>query len=103
MKTIQRIKTHPGEILREEFLIPLNISAHALSIAIQVPASRISEIVKERRAITADTALRLAKYLGTSPQFWINAQTGYDLSVIATEKSKEIEHIIPHDSSLALA
>lgn len=103
MKIIQRVTTHPGEILREEFLIPLGISAHRLSIELRVPATRISEITKERRAVTVDTALRLAKYFGTSPQFWINAQTAYDLSMVAMEKSKEIEHIIPHDSNLALA
>lgn len=102
MKTIQRITTHPGEVLREEFLIPLSISAHSLSMAIQVPASRISEIIKERRTVTADTALRLSKYFGTSAEFWTNLQTSYNLSVVAMEKKKEIEHIIPYNSNLLL-
>lgn len=70
---------HPGEILREEFIIPLGMSAHALALELRVPAPRINEIVRERRGITPDTALRLARYLGTTPQFWMNLQTSYDL------------------------
>ena len=70
---------HPGEILREEFIMPLGMSAHALALELRVPAPRINEIVRERRGITPDTALRLARYLGTTPQFWMNLQTSYDL------------------------
>ena len=70
---------HPGEILREEFLIPLGMSAHALAMELKVPAPRINDIVRERRAITPDTALRLSRYFGTTPQFWMNLQTSYDL------------------------
>lgn len=70
---------HPGEILREEFLVPLNMSAHALALELKVPAPRINDIVRERRAITPDTALRLARYFGNTPQFWMNLQTSYDL------------------------
>ncbi len=70
---------HPGEVLREEFLIPLGMSAHALALELKVPAPRINEIVRERRAVTPDTALRLARYFGTTPQFWMNLQTSYDL------------------------
>lgn len=70
---------HPGEVLREEFIIPLGMSAHALAMELRVPAPRINEIVRERRAITPDTALRLARYFGTTPQFWMNLQTSYDL------------------------
>ncbi len=70
---------HPGEILREEFLIPLGLTAHALAMAIQVPAPRINDIVRERRAVSADTALRLARYFGTSPEFWMGLQSDYDL------------------------
>jgi addiction module HigA family antidote len=77
---------HPGEILREEFLVPLGLSAHALAMALKVPAPRINDIVRERRAITPDTALRLARYLGTTAQFWLNLQTSYDLKI--TEKAK---------------
>ena len=70
---------HPGEILREEFMIPLGLSANALAIALRVPAPRINDIVRERRAISADTALRLARYFGTTAQFWLNLQSTYDL------------------------
>ena len=76
---------HPGEILREEFLVPLALSAHALAMELKVPAPRINDIVRERRAITPDTALRLARYLGTTAQFWLNLQTSYDLKI--TEKA----------------
>jgi addiction module HigA family antidote len=72
---------HPGEVLREEFIIPLGISAHALALELRVPAPRINEIVRERRAVTPDTALRLARYLGTTPQFWMNLQISYDLKI----------------------
>jgi len=70
---------HPGEILREEFLVPLGLSANALSKSLSVPVTRINDIVRERRGITGDTALRLARYFGTTPQFWINLQAAYDL------------------------
>ena len=70
---------HPGEILREEFLLPMQLSAHALAMAIAVPAPRINDIARERRAVTADTALRLARYFGTSAEFWMGLQTDYDL------------------------
>ncbi|MEO0034143.1 MAG: hypothetical protein RLZZ501_166 [Pseudomonadota bacterium] len=80
-----RVRTHPGEILREEFLTPLGISAHRLALELRVPATRISDILRERRAVTADTALRLARYFGTSAQFWINLQTAYDLSKTEAE------------------
>ncbi|MEE9911326.1 MAG: HigA family addiction module antidote protein [Deltaproteobacteria bacterium] len=76
---------HPGEILREEFLVPLGLTAHALSMELKVPAPRINDIVRERRAITPDTALRLARYLGTTAEFWLNLQTNYDLKI--TEKN----------------
>jgi addiction module HigA family antidote len=69
---------HPGEVLREEFLIPLGMSAHALAMALQVPAPRINDIVRERRAVTADTALRLARFFGNSVEFWMGLQTDYD-------------------------
>jgi addiction module HigA family antidote len=76
---------HPGEILREEFLVPLELNAHALAMELKVPAPRINDIVRERRAITPDTALRLARYFGTTAQFWLNLQTSYDLKI--TEQS----------------
>jgi antitoxin HigA-1 len=72
---------HPGEVLLEEFLVPLEISQNKLAIAISVPARRINEIVLAKRSITADTALRLAKFFGNSPQFWLGLQTDYDLDI----------------------
>lgn len=81
---------HPGEILREEYLEPLGMSASALATALRVPAPRINDVARERRAITVDTALRLARYFNTTPQFWLNLQTAYDLKM-AQEKQAEIE------------
>ena len=70
---------HPGEMLREEFMKPLGLSANALAIALRVPVTRISEIVRERRGITADTALRLARYFNMTPEFWMRLQMDFDL------------------------
>ena len=75
-----RVRTHPGEVLREEYLKPLGISARALAEIIGVPANRLTEIVRERRSVTADTAIRLAKYFDTDALFWINLQVAHDLS-----------------------
>jgi addiction module HigA family antidote len=72
---------HPGEVLREEFLRPMGISGCRLAEALKVPANRITSIVNESRAVTADTALRLARYLGTTPEFWMNLQKTYELRV----------------------
>ena len=72
---------HPGEILLEEFLVPLRLSQYRLAKGLSVPARRINEIVHGARAITADTALRLARFFGTSERFWLNLQTAYDLDV----------------------
>ncbi|ADV83788.1 HigA family addiction module antitoxin [Terriglobus saanensis] len=72
---------HPGSILREDFLVPLNLSANALSIALRVPSTRITEIVAERRGITADTAYRLAAYFGGPASFWMNLQANYELAI----------------------
>jgi antitoxin HigA-1 len=84
---------HPGEILREEFLIPLGMSAHALALELKVPAPRINDIVSERRAITPDTALRLARYFGNTPQFWLNLQTSYDLKIAERKISAKIDRL----------
>jgi addiction module HigA family antidote len=73
---------HPGEILREEFLTPLEMTPHALAVALHVPASRINDIVLGRRALSADTAARLGRYFGTSAEFWLNLQTAYELRTI---------------------
>ena len=78
-KTLEPV--HPGEILLEEFLVPLELTQYRLSKDISVPPRRINEIVHGKRAVTADTALRLARYFGTSERFWLNLQTGYDLDV----------------------
>lgn len=88
-----RIRTTPGEILREEFMVPLGISANALSIDLGVPATRIGDILRAEkpRAVSADTAMRLGRYLGTSPEFWLNLQTNYELSLAAVERGAEIE------------
>ena len=75
-----RVRTHPGEILREEYLIPLGMSARALAKALGVPANRLTEIMRGERDISADTAIRLGRYFGTDPRFWLNLQTAYDLS-----------------------
>lgn len=75
-----RVTSHPGEILREEYLVPLGLSARELAIAIDVPANRITELVRGRRGITADTALRLGRFFKTTPNLWLNLQTAHDLS-----------------------
>lgn len=90
-----RTKTHPGEVLLEEFLKPMNISAHALALAISVPPTRVSEIVHQRRAVTADTAARLSRYFGTSAAFWLNLQSAYDLSVVEQERQEDLLRIRP--------
>lgn len=88
---------HPGEILNEDFLEPMGISVYALANALHVPRSRVNDIVRGRRAVTADTALRLARYFGTSPEFWINLQAHYDLKVAKDSSRRRIEkEIEPH-------
>ena len=86
---------HPGEILAEEFLLPLEMSARALAAAIEVTPARVSDIIAGRRGITADTALRLGRYFGTSAQLWLNLQTNYDLEIASRELAEAIEHIRP--------
>lgn len=92
---------HPGEILREEFLVPLNLSANALAIALGVPAPRINDIARERRGITADTALRLARYFGTSAEFWMGLQADYDLRIAATAANDALARIRRMEPSTA--
>jgi antitoxin HigA-1 len=82
---------HPGEVLLEEFLSPMGISQHHLAMKIGVPARRINEIVLGKRRITADTALRLARYFGTSAKFWLGLQMDYDLDVAADELGQRLE------------
>jgi addiction module HigA family antidote len=78
-----RLRTHPGEILKEEFIVPLGLSARAVAASVGVPPNRITDILRGRRGVSADTAHRLAALLGTSPEFWINLQVAYDLSQAA--------------------
>jgi addiction module HigA family antidote len=88
---------HPGEILREEYLEPLGISAHRLSRDLRVPATRIHEIINERRGITPDTALRLARYFGGDARSWINLQADYELKITIRNVAKDIEREVhPH-------
>jgi addiction module HigA family antidote len=92
MKTNKLPPIHPGEILREEFMLPRGLSQNALARALHVPPRRINEIVLEKRGITADTALRLARYFGTSAEMWAGLQSDYDLRLARLEKARIIEH-----------
>lgn len=83
---------HPGEVLREDFLKPYKMSMNKLALELRVPCTRISDIVAERRAITPETALRLARFFRTSPQFWMNLQVQYDLDVAEDKNLARIEH-----------
>ena len=85
---------HPGEVLREDYLKPLGMSANALSVALQVPASRINDIVLERRGVTVDTALRLVRYFGGDAQSWMNLQTAYEVKVAQKALARKIEREI---------
>jgi addiction module HigA family antidote len=85
---MKRVSTHPGEMLDEEFLKPLNMSARSLAKEIGVPANRLTELIAERRGMTADTAIRLARYFGGSAEFWMNLQSMYDLTKAVVEKRK---------------
>jgi len=85
-----RIRTSPGEILLEEFMKPLGLSGNELARQIKVPANRINDIVRGRRQLSADTALRLARYFGTTARFWLNAQSAHDLSRAEAEIGKTI-------------
>ena len=89
-KQIQRKALHPGEILREQFMADFGVSINRLARDLRVPPTRVGEIVNERRAISPDTALRLARYFGTTPEFWMNLQSAYDLDV-ARASMRQIE------------
>jgi len=92
---------HPGEILNEEFLVPFNLSAYKLAKETLMPQTRISEILKGKRRITADTALRLSKYFGTSAKFWLGLQNDYDLEEERINKKDELQQIKPNPESAA--
>lgn len=96
MQAIERVSTHPGEMLREEFMRPLNISAEALAAAIKVPVGLVTDIAGERSGITSDTAARLSRFFGTSGRFWLNLQSEYDLSVTCRERAAELASIVPY-------
>ncbi len=86
---------HPGEILQEEFLIPLDITAYRLAKEIHVPQTRISSIIKGERSISVDTAIRLSKFFGNSVKFWLSLQTDYDIEEILIKKGRELDSIKP--------
>src|SRR6266567_4356019 len=88
-------RIHPGEILKEEFLKPMKMSVYRLAKEIRVPAPRVNDIVLQKRGITVDTARRLAKFFGTSEQFWLALQAAYKVSVIKSERQDEIDRIRP--------
>jgi addiction module HigA family antidote len=91
MKKLKNI--HPGDILKEEFLMPLGITAYRLCMDIGVPQTRISEILKGNRSITADTALRLSKYFGNTPNFWLGLQNDFDIEVALLQKGSDLKLI----------
>ena len=99
MKKLRNI--HPGQILKEEFLIPLNISAYKLSKDLGIPQTRTSEILKGNRRITADTALRLSQYFGTTAKFWLGLQNDFDIEEEKSIKSKEFKSIKKFENNAA--
>ena|SRR5579859_5739920 len=102
MSVGKRLKNvHPGEVLREEFLHPLHISAYRLAKDTAIPQTRLSEILKGNRRITANTALRLSKYFGTTPKFWLGLQDDYDLEEERAIKGQDLDNIRHYSSDLA--
>ena len=99
MKKLPNI--HPGEVLKEQFLIPLNISAYRLSKDLGIPQTRISEILKGNRRITADTALRLSHYFGNTAKFWLGLQDDYDIEEESLMKAKELDSIRKFENNAA--
>jgi addiction module HigA family antidote len=101
-KSLKRLPPiHPGEILRAEFMEPLQLSMNRLALDLHVPVTRIAEIVHERRGITPDTALRLARYFHTSARFWLNLQSAFDLEVAEDELSRNIEREVQPNPAIA--
>ncbi|MFT0861015.1 HigA family addiction module antitoxin [Ancylobacter sp. G4_0304] len=89
---------HPGEFLREEYLIPLNMSAGKLAKALDLPRTRIERIVREEIGISTDTALRLGRFFSTTPNFWLNFQQAYDVETESAKLARAIDHITPYDT-----
>ena len=92
---------HPGEIIKEEYLEPLNMSVNALAIALRIPAPRINDVVRQKRGVSIDTALRLARYFNTTAQFWMNLQINYDLKIARQNMVKIKDEIIPLQTTTA--
>ena len=92
---------HPGEIIKEEYLEPLGMSSNALAIALRVPASRINDVVRQKRGVSIDTALRLARYFNTTAQFWLNLQNSYDLKMARQNITRIEDEIIPLQTAVA--
>jgi len=86
---------HPGEILKKEYLEPLGMSVNALATALRVPAPRVNDVVRQKRAVSVDTALRLARYFNTTAQFWLNLQTSYDLKIAQKSMATIEDEILP--------
>ena len=91
---MSRIRTHPGEVLREEFMEPLNMSAGKIAKEIGVPRDRIEKLSREKKGMSADTALRLSKLFGTTPDFWMNLQSSYELSVVKSQQDFDDIHTL---------
>lgn len=98
-KSTPNWRVHPGEVLREEFLKPMGISAYELSKRLRVPVPRVNDIVLERRGISADTAVRLSRFFGTTEQFWMNLQAAYEVSRVKAQHAADIERIEPRAAS----
>jgi addiction module HigA family antidote len=99
---VKKLKNiHPGEVLQEEFLLPLGLSAYKLSKDVGIPQTRISEIIKGNRRVTADTALRLSKYFGNSAKFWLGLQDDFDIEAEEQVKAKELDSIERYQSDAA--
>jgi antitoxin HigA-1 len=92
---------HPGEVIQEEYLEPLNMSANALAVALRVPAPRINDVIRQKRGVSIDTALRLARYFNTTPQFWMNLQVSYDLKMAKQNMTTIKNEIIPLQATTA--
>ena len=90
---------HPGEVLREDYLEPLNMSANALAVALRIPAPRINDVVRERCSVSPDTALRLSRFFGGDAQSWLNLQAAYDLKI--AEKDADLAEIVPLSEKVA--
>lgn len=97
----KRASIHPGEILKTEFLDEFDLTAYALAKALRVPPNRITAIVKGERAISATTALRLARFFGTTPNFWMNLQSHYDLAVASRAEARKIQREVPEFTAIA--